>query len=227
MFRKDYVQRINEFENALERVADAIPREAIFERTPPKDLWSGIEAPIALLKNLAEALKASMLILKPEKTQNIERLFEGIIQPLNVFKEMLFQKSSDPIANSRGALEHLRRAMVGGYDFLVLAKEIRDNPSPAIEEILKLREIYGAKEYISTVPAPETLHIRMIGLVKHAEALEASLKNLEKALDEVKLNLNKIREESLKFRSVPVRAPAKIVKKAPPTSVKPTPQPSV
>jgi hypothetical protein len=225
MFRKDYIQRISEFENALEQVADAIPRDAIFERTPPKDLWSRLEAPIALIKNLAESFKASMLILKPEKTDTIERLFEGIIQPLNAFKETLFQGSADPIANSKRSLEHLRKAMVGGYDFLVLAKEIRDNPSPAIEEILKLREIYGAKEYISTVPAPEALHMRMIGLVKRAEALDASLTSLEKALDEVKVNLNKIREESLKFRSVPVKASVKEVKKAPATvtSVKPTP----
>jgi len=227
MFRKNYVQNISEFENALEQVEAAIPREAIFERTPPKDLWNGLEAPTTLLKNLAEKFKANMLILKPEKTQTIEKLFEGVIQPLNACKETLFQKSTDPIANARHAVEHLRKAMVGGYDFLVLAKEIRDNPSPAIEEILKLREIYGAKEYISTVPAPEALHMRMIGLVRRAEALDASLKNLEKALDEVKLNLNKIREESLKFRSVPVKASEKEVKKAPATvtSVKPTPQP--
>jgi len=225
MLRKNYVQRIAEFENALEQVAAAIPRDAIFERTPPKDSWTGLEAPIALLKKLAEALKASMLILKPEKTHTIERLFEGIIQPLNAFKETLFQESADPIANSRLALEHLRKAMVGGYDFLVLAKEIRDNTSPAIEEILKLREIYGAKEYISTVPAPETLHMRMIGLVKRAEALDMSLTSLEKALDEVKVNLNKIREESLKFRSAPVKAPEKEVEKAPVAEVKTKPTP--
>jgi hypothetical protein len=227
MFRKDYVQRISEFEKALEQIAEVMPREAIFERAAPKDLWSPLEIHITSLKNLAEALKASMLILKPEKTHTIERVFEGVVQPLNAFKETLFQASADTTANSRRALEHLRKAIVGSYDFLILAKEIRDNPSPAIEEILKLREIYGAKEYISTVPAPEALHIRIIGLIKRAEALDASLKSLEKALDEVKLNLNKIREESLKFRSVPVRAPTKVVKKAPSASVKPTSQPSV
>lgn len=205
MARKSFGQQIGEFENALEQMTSAIPRDAVFERISPKELWSKAEAPVTHLKSLAESFKASLLILKPEKTPTIERLFEAMMQPLNAFEEALFQKSTDPMANTKAALEQLRKTMVGGYDFLILAKEIRKAPSPAIKEILKLKEVYGAKEYISSVQVPETLQIRLTSLIKRVGALSTSLTNLEKALDTVKENLRSLQEESLKFRSAPVQ----------------------
>ena len=209
MTRKSYGQQIVEFENALERVTSAVPRDVVFERISPKELWSKAEAPVTLLKSLAESFKESLLILKPEKTPTIEHLFEAMIQHLNAFKETLFQESNDPMANTKIALEQLRKAMVGGYDFLILAKEIRRSPSPAIREILKLREVYGAKEYISMVQVPEAFQIRLTRLIKRVEALSNSLNNLEKALNTVKENFHSLREESLKFRSAPFQADAK------------------
>ena len=205
MVRKSFGQQIGEFENALEQVTSAIPRNAVFERIHPKELWSKAEAPVTRLKSLAESFKASLLILKSEKAPTIEQLFEAMIQPLNAFEETLFQKSTDPMANTKAALEQLRKAMVGGYDFLILAKEIRKAPSPAIKEILKLKEVYGAKEYISSVQVPETLQIRLTSLIRRVEALSTSLTSLEKALNTVKRNLHDLREESLKFRSAPVQ----------------------
>ena len=205
MSRKSFGQQIGEFENALEQVTSAIPRDAVFERIPPKELWSKAEAPVTHLKKLAESFKTSLLILKPERAPTIEQLFEALIQPLNAFEEALFQKSTDPLANTKAALEQLRKAMVGGYDFLILAKEIRKAPSPAIKEILKLKEVYGAKEYISSVPVPETLQIRLTNLIRRVEAMSTSLTNLEKALNSVKRNLHDLQEESLKFRSPPVQ----------------------
>jgi len=205
MARKSFGQQIGEFENALEQVTSAIPRDAVVEQIPPKELWSKAEASVTHLKSLAESFKAYLLILKPEKALTIEQLFEAMIQPLNAFEEALFQKSTDPMANTKAALEQLRKAMVGGYDFLILAKEIRKAPSPAIKEILKLKEVYGAKEYISSVPVPETLQIKLTSLIRRVEALSTSLTNLEKTLNIVKRNLHDLQEESLKFRSAPVQ----------------------
>lgn len=209
MTRKSYGQQIAEFENALERVTSAVPRDVVFERISPRELWSKAEAAVTHLKSLAESFKKSLLILKPEKTPTIERLFEAMIQPLNAFKETLFQESNDPMANAKIALEQLRKAMVGGYDFLILAKEVRRSPSPAVREILKLREVYGAKEYISAVQVPEAFQIKLTGLIKRVEALSNSLDNLEKVLNTVKENFHSLREESLKFRSAPIQADAK------------------
>jgi len=204
MARKSFGQQIGEFENALEQVTAAIPRDAMFERMPPEELWSKAEAPVTHLKSLVESFKAYLLILKPEKAPTIEQLFEAMTQPLNAFEEALFQKSTDPMANTKAALEQLRKAIVGGYDFLILAKEIRKAPSPAIKEILRLKEVYGAKDYISSIQVPETLQMRLISLIKRVDALSTSLTNLEKALNSVKRNLHDLQEESQKFRSAPV-----------------------
>jgi len=217
MARKSFGQQIGEFENALEQVTSAVPSDAMFERIPPKELRSKAEAPVTHLKSLAENFKVYLLILKPEKAPTIERLFEAMMQPLNAFEEALFQKSTDSLADTKAALEQLRKAIVGGYDFLILAKEIRKAPSPAIKEILRLKEVYGAKDYISSVQVPETLQIRLTGLIKRVEALSTSLTNLEKALNSVKRNLHDLQEESLKFRSAPVQT---YVQKPPETEIK-------
>ncbi len=204
MFRKDYGQQISRFETVLGQVSSAIPRDALFERVKPEDLWSKAKTPVTLLHELAENFKETLLVLKPEKAPEIKRLFVAVNQPLLAFKETLLQETTDPVANTRTALEHLRKAMVGGYDFLILAKEINEHPSPAIQEILKLKEVYQAKEYIATVQVPETFQTRLSGLNQRVEALSLSLLTLEKALNTVKENLNSLREEALKFRSAPV-----------------------
>lgn len=207
MVLEDYGRRIDELESVLQKVVTDIPSGAFFERLPPVELWSIAKAPITLLKNLAESFREDMLVLKPEETPLIERRFDALIQPLNAFKEILFQKTTDPLANSRLALEQLRKAMVGGSEFLILAKEIRDSPSPIIKDILRLREVYEAKEYVATIRSPEAFQMRLTRLVKHVEALSASLTSLERAVNAVREHLNIIREESLKFRSAPVEPP--------------------
>jgi len=208
MIREDYSQQIDEFERVLQSVATDIAGRAVFERLPPKELWSKAEGHVTTLKNLSEAFRETMLTLKPEKTPVIEQRLEAFSQPLNAFKEILFQETAQVAANSRLALEQLRKAVAGGSDLLVLAKEIRDSPSQAIEAILKLREVYDAKEYLAAVRAPATFRTRLTKLTRHMETLEAAMKNLEKALDEVKERLSVVQEESRKFHSEPEEAPA-------------------
>lgn len=210
MVLEEYSRRIGELEGVLQKVATDIPSGAIFERLSPEELWSKAEAPITLLMSLAERFREAMLLLKPEGTPLIERRYHALIQPLNAFKAILFQETTDPLANSRLALEQLRKAMVEGSEFVILAKEIRDHPSPVIKDILHLREVYQAKQYIGTVQAPEALQMRITRFAKHVEALSASLNSLEGALDAVREHLNIIREESLKFRSAPIKVTEKI-----------------
>ncbi|MCK4952189.1 hypothetical protein KAS14_00170 [Candidatus Bathyarchaeota archaeon] len=203
MLYQDYSQQIDESEKVLQKIAQDISSGIISEILPPRNLWDKIETSIFLLKELAENVKEVTLIMKPEKTAVIEQLFEATTQPLNTFKETLFRESKDPLNNSRLALVELRKAMTGGSDFLDLAKEIRDKPSPLIQDILLLKEVYATKEYLATVQAPETFQVRLNSLIEHMKALSTSLTSLESALDSVKECLGNFREESLKIRSTP------------------------
>lgn len=203
MLYQDYSRPIDESEKVLQKIAQDISSGIISEILPPMNLWEKIEPSILLLKELAENVKEVTLIMKPEKTAVIEQLFEDTTQPLNTFKETLFRESEDPLINSRLALVELRKAMTGGSEFLDLAKEIRDKPSPLIQDILLLKEVYATKEYLATVQAPETFQVRLNRLIEHMKALSTSLTSLESALDSVKECLGNFREESFKIRSTP------------------------
>ena len=203
MLYQDYSRPIDESEKVLQKIAQDISSGIISEILSPMNLWEKIEPSILLLKELTENVKEVTLIMKPEKTAVIEQLFEATTHPLNTFKETLFRESEDPLINSRLALVELRKAMTGGSEFLDLAKEIRDKPSPLIQDILLLKEVYATKEYLATVQAPETFQVRLNRLIEHMKALSTSLTSLESALDSVKECLGNFREESFKIRSTP------------------------
>lgn len=197
---EEFSQRVGELEAVLQKVATDIASGVLLERTQPMDLWNKSEASVTLLKMLTENCKEAMTLFKPEKALTVQQRFRTLSQSLNVFKDILFQKTSDPIANSRLALEQLRKALTEGSDFLVLAKEIKDNPSPAIREILQLREEKeGAKELASVVLTSDP-QSKQAHLLRQVEALKLSLDSMEKALSEVKELLGSI-EESLKAPS--------------------------
>ena len=136
---EEFSHRVSELETVLQKVATEIASGALLERVQPMDLWNKSEASVTLLKMLAENCRETMTLLKPEKALAVEQRFRALTQPLNVFRDILFQKTNDPLANSRLAFEQLRKALMEGSDFLILAKEVRANPSPAIQEILQLR----------------------------------------------------------------------------------------
>ena len=201
MIHQEYNEQIDEFERELQKVSIDISSGNISESISPEDLWSKAETSVTLFKELTKNLREIMFIMKPEKNPIIKQVFKATIQPLNAFKEILFRKTPDPLANSKLAIEALRKAMDEGNNFLDLAKDIRDNPSPIIQEILKLREVYETKEYLGTVQAPGAFQIRLNNLIDYVEVLSASLSNLEKALDAVKECINNLRENSQKFRT--------------------------
>jgi len=193
-------RRIGELEAVLQKVATDIASGALLERVQPMDLWNKSEASVTLLKMLAESCREAMTLLKPEKALTVEQRFGALAHPLNVFRDILFQKSNEPLANSRLAFEQLRKALMEGSDFLVLAKEIRSNPSPAIQEILLLREEKkGTRELVNAVSTPETQLVTP-RLLNDVEALRLSVMGMEKALSEVRERLRSV-EEGLKVAS--------------------------
>ncbi len=194
-------QQIDEFEKALQELTNDIADGTIFEDLSPTYIWRQTAALVTRLKNLSGDFKEPMLMMKPEKTSVIEKLFENSIQALNAFKEILFQETSDPDTNSKLAIEQLKKGTSECSEFLDLAKQIRDNPSPIIEEILKLREVYETKEYLATVQAPRAFQERLNLLSENIDTLSASIVSLEKALETIKKQLSDVREASLKFRS--------------------------
>ncbi len=207
MIHEDYGRRIDEFERVLQKFASDITSGVVFERLSPMDLWSRAENPVTNLKNLAEGLKKTMLILKPEKYNEIERFHEALVQPLSAFRDMLFQKTVDPAANSRLAMEQLRKAMIAGSDLVVFARDIQKNPSPLIKEVLRLKEVYQTKDYLSTINVPGAFEVNLRSLLRSVEDLISFLDGLERAIDGARRSLKSLREESLRFHSAPLETP--------------------
>jgi len=204
---EEFSHRVDELEAVLQKVATDIASGVLLERVQPIDLWKKSEASVTLLKMLAENCRETMTLLKPEKATTVEQRFRALTQPLGVFRDILFQKTSDPLANSRLAFEQLRKALMESSDFLILAKEIRGNPSPAIREILRLREEKeGAKESTSAILTSET-QLKQTHLLAEVESLRLSVASMEKTLGEIRERLGSI-EENLRTESTSLETEA-------------------
>jgi len=191
--------QIAEFEEILQKLATEIASGIIFERLQPMEIWKKTENSTNRLIELNESLKDMMLMLKPEKEPTINKYYLNMAQTLKNFKEILFQKSPEPLANSKLAFEQLRKAVTDGSDYLILMREIRDNPSPIIDTILRLREAAQTKGPVITIQASEDLQPILNRIFQRIEKLRASLLMAEKALAEVKHQIKLLEEESLHF----------------------------
>ena len=199
---ENFAVNISQFEELLQKITANITSGIVSERLVPSDIWKKSEVDVTTLRNLAEQIKKSMLILKPEKASTIEKRSAALLQPLDKFKEMLFKKG-EQASNSKMALEELRKAMIEGSSFLDLAKEIKNNPSEGIETILKLKEVYDSKEYLSAIPVPEVTYVRFASLKNDIENLKLAVSSLEHSLSELRTNLDGVVEEISKFRALP------------------------
>ena len=200
---EDFGTSIIQFEEILQKITANMTSGVIFEKLMPPDLWKRSEADVTSLQNSALHLRELMLVFKPEKTPTIERRTRALVQPLGSFKEILSRKSDDPLTNSKLALEELRKAVVEGSNLLDLAKEIKRQPSEGISAVLKLKEVYDAKEYLSAIPVPGAIYARFLGLRKNIENLQTSLSNLEQVLRDLRKNLDSVVDEMSKFRPMP------------------------
>jgi uncharacterized coiled-coil protein SlyX len=196
---EDFTGNMNRFEGLLQKVTADTASSIVSERLSTSEIKERFESDVTSLGSLAEQLKQFMLILKPEKAPTIKKRAVALLQSLGNFKEMLARKPED-LPNSKLALEELRRAVTEGSNLLDLAKEIKIAPSETIATVLKLKEIYDTKEYLSAIPVPEAVHVRFTSLKKDIEKLKLSMSSLERSVSELRGNLDHIVEELSKFR---------------------------
>jgi len=206
LIREEFRQQVGEFEEILQKLATDIASGVLFERLQPQELWNKTKDSTTRLIELTESLRRFMLILKPERAPAIEQHFRNVSQTLTTFKDILFQKTAEPFANSRLAFEQLRKAVADGSDFLVLMREVKESPSKLIDAVLKLREASEAKGPVITIQAPREIQPMLNRLIQRLEALRASIMAAEKALGEAKEQIRKLQEESLKFSGVEASA---------------------
>ena len=199
---EDFAVNISKFEELLQEISASATSGVISERLSPSDIWKKSEADVTTLWNLAEQIKKSMLVLKPEKASTIEKSSATLLQSLSKFKELLFKKG-EQVPNPKLALDELRRAMIEGSSLLDMAKEIKNSPSEGIAAILKLKEVYDSKEYLSAIPVPEVTYVRFASLKNDIESLKLAVTNLERQLSELRTNLDSVVEEISKFRVLP------------------------
>ena len=197
---QDYEVKISQFENLLQRITTDMTSSVVLEKMVPSEVWRQSQRDVTLLRDLAKQLKDFMLLLKPERAPTIKRHVEALLKPLSNFEDILLRKSEGSPADSRVALDELRRAAIEGSNFLDLAKEIRDNPSEMISTLFRLKEVYDAKEYLSAVSVPEATFVRFEGLKKEIKNLRLSIVNMERALKDLKNGLDMVSAELSKFR---------------------------
>jgi len=207
MVFEDFASSISQFEELLQKITANMTAGVVFEKLPPVELWKRSEVDVTNIQSLAGHLRELMLTLKPEKAPTIRKRTHALLQPLSNFRETLFRRSDDPLAASKLALEELRKAVVEGSNLLDLAKEIDKKPSESISAVLRLKEVYDAKEYLSAIPVPEATYARFTGLRKNVENLKLSVANLERALAEVRKNLDGVLEETSKYRPSRIEEP--------------------
>jgi len=191
---------IMDFADVLHEIATNITGKALYERLPPERLWEKAEAPVTRLIKLTESLREKMLTLKPERKHTIEQKCNIVANPLASFQEIIQRKTADPQETTKVALEQLRAAILSGSDLVNLAKEVRNDISPAINEILKLREVLVAKDYISSVQIPDSLKIRLTNLIEQVNSLETAVIGLENAVKRVKGRLALLQKEAMRLR---------------------------
>lgn len=207
--REDFDRFVKEFEGCLQQLASSVATGVLFDGLAPMDLWKLSEANVARLKKLAVDCRDLMLVLKPEKVAVIEQRFDVFSQGLSRFREILFQNSSDPLANSRLAFEQLRGAVAGGSEFLLLLKDVKDNPSPVIWEVLRLREVLESGGRVVTIEVPESVQPMLERLTHDIESLRSALTVLERALVDVKERVRVLQENSIQFAVGNAASPVK------------------
>lgn len=197
MIEEDLEARTIEFEQLLQKVASAIARGVLSEKLPPSKLLEKTENYINRLSELATSNQESMLVLKPEKTLTIKAKYRSFAQTLATFKDILLQNTSDPVANSRLAFEQLRKALTDGSDFLFLMREVRDNPSPLISNMLTFRKGSEKKGSAISIQASTDIQPFIKYVLNHIEGLNAGLTELQKRIDEIKQSVLELQEGSL------------------------------
>lgn len=196
---EDLKGKISRLEDLMQEISSEIIANVAYETAQPADLWAKSETSINSIKDAAKNVRDIMLILKPERASSIRRSFKAFIQPIENFVKTLKESSERDQSASKQALNHLRNAIKESQPFIELAKEIAQNPSESILEVLRLKEVYGAKEYISKVSVPETVYARLEHLKVGMNTLKLRVSSLEEAIKELLRQMDRVQEEISKF----------------------------
>ncbi|MDH5482718.1 MAG: hypothetical protein OEY22_07565 [Candidatus Bathyarchaeota archaeon] len=197
----EFNKNIGELEEILQKIASDIASGMLFEKLPPPELLKKTENYISRLSDSVTHSEDLMLMLKPEKAYTVKSMCKNLTQTLTTFKEILIQNTSDPLANSRLALEQLRKALADGSDLLFLMREIRDNPSPLMAEILAVKRASEAKGSVVSIHASEDVQPLIKYVLGRVDDLREALMGLEKKVGEMKQVMRELQEESLKVLS--------------------------
>ena len=195
---QEYEEKIGQFEVLLQRITTDLTSNVVLEKMTPTDVWRRSERDITSLRDITGQLMDLMLLLKPEVAPTIRRRVDALLEHLRAFEEALKKQGSEE--DSKVALEELRKASVEGTNLLELAKKIRENPSKSLSTILRLKEVYDAKEYLSAVSIPEASFVRFENLKRAIRNLNLSILNVEQALKDLKSILDAVSDELSKFQ---------------------------
>jgi cell shape-determining protein MreC len=201
VIKEEFDEKIRKFEAILQKVAGDIASGVLSEKLPPSELLNKTEQCINDLKDLATDSEELMLILKPEKAPTIKSTCKNLTQTLTTFKDILLQKTPEPLANSRLAFEQLRKALTDGSDFLFLMRDVKDNPSPLIDAILAFKKASETKASVISIQAKEDVEPLVKYILSRVDDFRAILIGLEKKVDEMKQIMRELQEESLKILS--------------------------
>ncbi|MCD6504488.1 hypothetical protein J7K52_03840 [Candidatus Bathyarchaeota archaeon] len=192
--------QIESFEKLAQKVTLEIIDNTVFQKASVSEVRGKAEASINELKDLAYRMKENMLTLKPEKHLTIEKVYRSVVEPLDDFGETI-SKETGEASIPREALEKLRRAVINGSELILLAKNIVADPSRSLTEIMRLKEIAEAKEYISMVSAPEALLTRIRSVLEEVEDLESAISILQSRLEGIRIKVDRIKDSLKKIRS--------------------------
>ena len=195
---QEYEEKIGQFEVLLQRITTDLTSNVVLEKMTPTDVWRRSERDITSLRDITGQLMDLMLLLKPEVAPTIRRRVDALLEHLRAFEEALKKRGSEE--DSKVALEELRKASIEGANLLELAKKIRENPSKSLSTILRLKEVYDAKEYLSAVSIPEASFVRFENLKRAIRNLNLSILNVEQALNDLKNILDTVSDELSKFQ---------------------------
>lgn len=199
MVKEEFNTKIGEFGEILQKIAGDMASGALHEKLPPAALLEKTESWVNRMTELVISSEEDMLILKPEKTYTVKAKCKNLTQTLTTFKDILLQNTSDPPANSRLAFEQLRKALTDGSDFLLLMREVRDNPSPLMNAVLTFKKASETKASVISIQASEDVQPLIKHVLSRMDEFQVALTSLEKKVAEMRENVRRFQEESLKL----------------------------
>jgi hypothetical protein len=197
----EFNKKIGEFEETLQKIASDIAGGVLLEKLPPSELLKRTEQYVNRLGDLTTSIEEFMLVLKPERAYTIKTLCKNLTQTLTTFKSILVQNTADPLANSRLALEQLRKALTDGSDLLFLMREIRDTPSSLMSAILAFKKASETKSSVISIQASEDVQPLVRYVLERIDEFREALIGLEKKVGEMKQIMRELQEESVKILS--------------------------